>query len=131
MSKHLQYLLLAVSISILSGTSIGQTRWTVVTTAPDLTWYVDKTSIKKTRRGTILAWEKVTYQDNSYNLALKEWKCSEKMKRFLQVNTYYSTGDIKYSDKRILPWRNIVPESIDESTYYIVCSDYHRKNNIR
>ncbi|HYP43410.1 MAG TPA: surface-adhesin E family protein [Candidatus Nitrosocosmicus sp.] len=101
--------------------TLAQSRWSLVGMTPDsAVWLVDKAT-KKKASGVIQAWEKVVYQDGSYSIALNEWKCSEKMKRLIQVNNYYPNGDYLSRSLTPLPWRYIVPDSIEEKTFKIVC----------
>lgn len=123
MSQLLSATLLVICILILSIGAFAQDRWSFVGLSVDKAlWFVDKAVMKK-KSGVISAWEKVIYTDKSYSIALNEWKCTEKMKRFIQVNHYDPTGDYLDRDLKALSWRYIVPDSIEERTYKILCSD--------
>ena len=101
----------------------AQTRWSFVGIDTDYdVWFVDKAVIKK-KSGIIAAWMKVIHRDRSYKLILNEWKCSEKLKRFVHGQKYDSTGG--YIDRIIvtLPWRDVVPDSVEAKTYNMICKD--------
>jgi hypothetical protein len=109
----------------------AQSRWSLVFSRDTSDWYMDKSTIKKNPTGTVQAWEKVVYQDNSYILGLNEWKCSEKMKRLLQSGSYTSFGEPLSRSLIPFPWRYIVPDSIEEEMYNIVCKNSNKtpRNN--
>jgi hypothetical protein len=109
----------------------AQSRWSLVFSRDTSDWYIDKSTIKKKPTGIVQAWEKVVYQDNSYGLGLNEWKCSEKMKRLIQFSSYNQFGEPLSRSLTPLPWRNIVPDSIEEKAFNIVCKNSNKtpRNN--
>ena len=129
MPQLLQFLLFLICIATFTFNALAQSRWSLVGGSVDnAIWLVDKTTKNKTY-GFIQAWEKVVYQDGSYSIALNEWKCSEKMKRLMQVNNYDPTGDILDRSLIPLPWRYVVPDSIEEKTFKIVCNSSSSKES--
>lgn len=109
----------------------AQSRWSFVFSTDTTDWYIDKGTIKKNPTGTVQAWEKAVYQDNSYSLGLNEWKCSEKMKRLIQFSSYTPFGESVSRSLIPLPWRYIVPDSIEEKAFGIVCKNSNKtpRNN--
>ncbi len=127
MPQLLRFLLFLICIVMLTSNATAQSRWSLVgASVVNAVWLVDKTT-KKKASGVIQAWEKVIYQDGSYSIALHEWRCSERMKRLMQVNNYDPTGDILDRSLIPLPWRYVVPDSIEEKTYKIVCNGLGNK----
>ncbi len=105
----------------------AQSRWTFVGITDDYSfWYVDETVQKKSAK-VVSAWEKVIHEDKSYSLALSEWKCSAKKKRLMQVHNFAPSGDALSRGTRPLPWRYVVPDSVEEKTSEIVCNSDERK----
>lgn len=105
----------------------AQSRWTFVGITDDYSfWYVDETVRKKSAK-VVSTWEKIIHEDKSYSLALSEWKCSAKKKRLMQVHNFAPNGDALGRGTRPLPWRYIVPDSVEEKTSEIVCNSDERK----
>ncbi|HEY0460535.1 MAG TPA: SH3 domain-containing protein [Pyrinomonadaceae bacterium] len=129
MSQLLRFFVSLFCIVIFTFNTLAQSRWSFVGMTPDSAlWYVDK-SIKKKPSGIVQAWEKVVYPDKSYIIGLNEWKCSEKMKRVIQANSYYPNGDYQSRTLTPLPWRYVVPDAIEEKTYKIVCDDLSNRKS--
>jgi uncharacterized protein YgiM (DUF1202 family) len=105
----------------------AQTDWSFVAIDTDYdVWFVDKAVIKK-KSGIIAAWMKTVHRDKSYNIALNEWNCAEKMKRLLQVQTYDSNTVLTSMTVKTLPWRYVVPDSVEAKAYNIICGDLNKR----
>lgn len=123
MPQLLRFTISVVFCVVLSLSLFGQSRWIFVGTTDDYSfWYVDQTIQRKSPK-IIAAWEKVVYENKSYGIGLNEWNCSAKMKRLIQAQSYNSNGDLTNRSLTPLPWRYIVPDSVEEQTYKIVCDN--------
>lgn len=110
-----------------SAFTAAQTNWTFVAidTSYDI-WFVDKAVIRK-KSGIIVAWIKSVHTDESYTVRLNEWKCAEKMKRLIQYQEYDPNTVLLTSSADPLPWRYVVPDSIESRMYNIICSDSKKR----
>lgn len=121
MSQLLRFLIILCWITVLINNTNAQIRWQFIGMARDSTiFFVDRT-VTKNSSGTVQAWEKIIYSNESYVIGLNEWKCSEKMKRVIQTITYYPNGDYQSRSLVPLPWRYVVPKSVEEQIYNLVC----------
>jgi hypothetical protein len=83
------------------------------------TSYLEKSNPKGTgiKKQT---WSKEVYSDGSYKIVLIDWQCRERKFRVLEATNYAPSGE--YVDKeRSSPWSTVVPDSVSENYYKIVC----------
>jgi len=103
-------------------------------------YYYDPQSIKRVSKDTIQVWEKAVYTEKgvqdmvkdlgpkyielSYTLQLCEFNCSEKKSRILSATFYNNEGGIIGSFSYPTTWEFVVPESVDEHLFNIVCGSH-------
>lgn len=129
MSQLLPRFAILICIFLIASVSAAaqQSRWSYIGRAVnDSVWYLDK-SFKKNRSGTITAWEKVIFPDDSYSIEVNEWNCSERKKRMLQADNYAPSGDFLSHLGKPVPWRFVVPDSVEEKVFGIICGNSNSK----
>lgn len=100
-----------------------QSRWSYIGRAVnDSVWYLDK-SFKKNKSGTVTSWEKVIFPDDSFSIEVTEWNCSERKKRMLQADNYAPSGDFLSHLGDPAQWRFVVPDSVEEKVFGIICGN--------
>ncbi len=105
---------------IASADAAAQSRWSLTgVSAGSSLWYLDKNFTRK-KSGTVAAWEKVIFADESFIIGLNEWNCAARKKRLLQSDDYNPAGQTVSHQGTPLPWRFVAPDSIEEITFNIV-----------
>ena len=66
------------------------------------------------------------YNEWSYNLILFEYSCSERRSRILSVIDYGKNGAMLDSEKPVMEWEDIIPDSVDEKIMEHVCKPLRR-----
>lgn len=98
-----------------------QSRWSLTgMSAGSAFWYLDKNFVRG-KAGTVAAWEKVVLADDSFMIGLNEWDCRTRKKRLLQSDDYDPAGRVVNHQGTPLAWRFVIPDSIEEITFKIVC----------
>lgn len=125
MSKLLRIAIIPIVCAVLSFNVAAQSRRTFIALTEDFStlWYVDE-AIQKKPAGIVAAWMKSVRSDKSYSLGLSEWNCAAKKKRTMQVQDYDALGVPVSRSTTPLPWRYIVPDSVEDKAAKIVCDDF-------
>lgn len=108
-----------------------------VTAADGNNYYYDSQSIKWVSKDIVQVWEKTVYTEKgvpdmikkygpeykelSCGIGLFEFNCSEKKSRGLSLTYHNHHGSVIYSAPRDSSWDFIIPESVSESLFNIVC----------
>ena len=83
-------------------------------------YYLDKTSVERSG-GEVRLWEKKIFKDGSYQINQSRWDCSEKIVLMVSSNIYTPQGKVigkNFGNQ----WERIIPESIGEAIYQVVCN---------
>jgi hypothetical protein len=137
-------LIVLISISIVISSVAEGADWKYYGRAEWGDYYYDRQSIKKISQGILEVWTKevVTskkqkdlmiksrqrydlsprgFRDYAVELSLKEFNCSTKEMRFLAIVDYNAVNKIIDSVDFTGKWRQVIPDSIGEDLYKIVC----------
>jgi hypothetical protein len=104
-------------------------------------YFYDLQSIRRVSKNVAQVWEKMIFLEKgvqiwtqkqglefkklSYSLCLKEFDCNEQKSRQLSLTLYDQNGKvISSSGNYISPWDFIVPGSVGESLFNIVCNSH-------
>lgn len=82
--------------------------------------YLDK-SVEKQTGDIRRTWTKEVFSDGSYKIGLVDWQCRAKKFRILEGASYESSGKYIYREGRSSPWITVVPDSVSENYYRVVC----------
>lgn len=122
-------LILCVTIFLLNQTATRaqENRWQFISRNDNgSTSYLEKSNKSETgdRKQT---WTKEVYSDGSYKITLVDWQCREKRFRVLEAANYMPSGE--YIDKEgSSAWSTIVPDSVSENYYQVICSASGQKS---
>ena len=110
--------------------------WKGYGTSDTLSLYYDVESITRPSKDVVRVWVKgiyrmkgvelvekfgEKYETLGHSLFLSEVHCAEKKVRTLSIVDYSTGGEILDSNSTERKWNSIVPESIGESLYEILC----------
>lgn len=117
--------------------------WVLYTTSPDgCCYYYDPQSIRRVSEDIVRVWEKIVYSEKyikklgpkyfelSFDISLVEYNCSEKKYRLLSLSEYSKNEGIiegltTYDSHS---WDFIVPGSVVEPLFNIICKPRHNLN---
>jgi hypothetical protein len=112
--------------------------WVFCAKSKEGLYYYDPQGIKQASKDIVQAWTKLVYTEKSvqehikklgpaynelsYAIALGEFNCSEKKYRFLSITEYNQGGGVIASvTNNFSTWHFVVPHSVNERLFNIVC----------
>ncbi len=127
--KKIVFILNFYAIVILSNQSVfaQSNRWQLVgRNGNGSTSYVDK-SVEKQTDDTRRTWTKDVFSDGYYKIGLTVWQCRTKKFRILEGITYKPSGEYLYRETTATGWITVVPDSVSENYYKVVCASTEQK----
>ena len=116
----------ALAISLIATTA--QAEWSYFTSADAGRFYIDYSTIKKTRHG-VRVWEMIDYRNPGSlgqlsHRILAEYDCNEDRYRDLSITSftgYGATGDVIIRDDDPNEWHYVAPGTVGEAKLQAVC----------
>ncbi len=96
--------------------------WELVATSPDgkLHAYIDGARIKR-EKSIVSYWYKQEEPDDMYTSLKAEINCKTLERREHDSYEYNKNGDVVKEDNSSTPWKEIVPESVNDLIYKRLC----------
>lgn len=98
-----------------------QDRWTYVgNDVRGAQFFIDRNSVESFGEN-LRIWHKTVYEDETYRISLLEWNCAGKKFSVVEDSSFDLDGSPIKREKGS-GWLFVVPESINEGLYKVVCS---------
>ena len=121
---------LAIIIFLLSGvvySQKGDDSWVYITTASEGRRLYYERNIKRRKNGNLLVREKVVRSDNTQSLFRVEYDCTNGRSRVLSYSgSDREGGETKGFRRASLQWSAVIPGSIGEQRYEVICRVGHK-----
>lgn len=126
--KKVFFILICYAIIILSNQSVSAqaNRWQFIAKNDNGSRSYLEQSNQKESGNNRWTWVKEVYSDGSYKIILINWQCRERKFQALESTNYAASGE--YIDKeRSSDWATVVPDSVSENYYKVVCASTEQK----